>query len=119
MKYEIEVKKVYTTGLVVEADNWDEATNNAIDMMTGVDIDQYDLDEMTFTNVTNKDSLNYYAEIEEVYAKESDTTFVIKNEYLEGDLFRREVISFYAGEPNKGDTMYYLKNPSVVAHYEM
>ena len=60
---------------------------------------------------------NYLAELEEVYSEESDTTFLFRNEYLNGDLIRREVISFYNGEPNNGDTMYYLKNPSLVATY--
>ena len=61
----------------------------------------------------------YHAEIEEIYSEESDTTFVFRNEYFWDDLYRREVISFYSGQPNEGDTKYYLKNPSLVAYYEM
>lgn len=50
--------------------------------------------------VTNIDG----REVEEVYAEEADTTFIMEYTYRDGELIAEQVIGFYHGYPNSEDT---------------
>lgn len=59
-----------------------------------------------------------YFVYEQTYAPDTDTTFILKNTYphWDGDLSKREVVSFYSGRPNVEDFKTY-KSAGTVAEY--
>ena len=63
-------------------------------------------------------SINYKANIREVYSKENDITFIMRDEFLDDEVIRIECIAWYCGEPNNGDTKYFIKKPSTIANFK-
>lgn len=53
---------------------------------------------------------------EQTYAPDTDTTFIMKDTYMFGDLAKREVTGFYSGEPSEG-RLRKFKNAGTVAEY--
>lgn len=56
------------------------------------------------------------AKYEQTYAPDTDTTFIMKETYVWGDLVKREVVGFYSGEPTAEDFETY-KDMGTVAEY--
>ena len=63
-------------------------------------------------------AIDYYAKIRVVYAEKDDITYIMRDEYVDGELIRIKCIAWYCGEPDYGNIKYYVKYPSLTANFK-